>query len=241
MARPRKSYYLWIAGKALYGLFGLAILAMVLFLLWRVYFSDNIPKEMRGITPNQALAATYAEKGEGIVLQTQEQATVTKGEKNYGYFAVPQFVFIPEASQVQVLFRYNNSTLEATKKDFALAEEPPRGTEIFDVTLLQITDLTPEDATDNRDGSETLGEARIKPTSHTVTTTSLYTYFLYTFDGVTVTDDTLVIYFDIYFGDTPDYERDPYGTLRLYHKESAWQKVDLTADDKKALAAFLGE
>ncbi len=238
MARPRKSYYLWIAGKALYGLFGLLILVMVLFLLWRVYFSDNIPKEMRGLAPNSALAAVYADRGEGIVLQTQEQATVTKGEKNYGYFAVPQFVFIPEASQVQVLFRYNNSTLEATKNDFALAEEPPRGTEIYDVTLLQITDLTPEDVTDNKDGSEALSEARIKPTSKSVTTTSLYTYFLYTFDGVTVTDDTLVIYFDIYFGDTPDYERDPYGTLRLYHREGVWQNVALTAADKKELANY---
>ncbi len=238
MAKPRKSYYLWIAGKLLYGLFGLAILLMVLFLLWRVYFSDNIPKEMKGLSPNATLAGAYAEKGEGLLLQTQEQATVTKGTHNYGYFAVPQFVFIPEAEQVQVLFRYNNSTLEATKEDFNLAEEPPRGTEIYDASLLQITDLTPEDKTDNADGSETLGEVRIKPTSHTVTTTSLYTYFLYTFDGVTVTDDTIVVYFDIYYGDTIDYGATPYGTLRLYHEESAWLDVELTSADKKALKNY---
>lgn len=238
MAKPRKSYYWWIAGKVLYGLFGLAILVMVIFLLWRVYFSGKIPKEMKGLAVNEALAAAYAEKGDDLILQTQEQSTHTRGEGNYGYFAVPQFVFIPEAAQVQVLFRYNNSTLEATERDFALEGELPRGEEIYDVSLLEIKDLTPEDKSDNKDGSESLAERRVQPTDCTVTTTALYTYFLYTFDGVTVAEDTLVVYFDIYYGDAPDYTASPYGTLRLYHSESEWVAVKLTADDKKALADF---
>ncbi len=238
MSKPRKSYYLWIVGKALYGLLGLAILAMVLFLLWRIYFSDNIPKELEGLSPNAVLAETYAEHGEEMRLQTQEQATVTRGEKNYGYFAVPQFVFIPEASQVQVLFRYNNSTLEATARDFGLAEQPPKGEIVYDVSLLQIKDLTPEDLSDNKDGSDTLGEHRIHPTSHTVQTTALYTFILYTFDNVTVTDDTLVVYFDIYYGGAVDYEATAYGTLRLYHNESDWLEVEFKKSDKKALQAY---
>ena len=237
MARPRKSYYLWIAGKALHALIMLGIFAMIFFLLWRVFFSGNIPKEVEGLSPNAVLAATYTERGDEMLLQTQEQATVTKGESNYGYFGVPQFVFIPEAGQVQVLFRYNNSTLEATARDFSLPEEPPRGTEIFDVSLLAVKDLTPEDKTDNTDGSDALAEVRIKPTSYTVTTTWLYTYFLYTFDNVSVTEDTVVIFFDIYYKDAVNYENPAYGTLRLYHAESPWLDVKLRAADKKAHGA----
>lgn len=238
MAKPRKSYFWWIFGKALYGLLGLGILVMVIFLLWRVYFSGALPEEMERISPNGAIAAAYKEKGDALLLQTQEQSTHTRGENNYGYFAVPRFVFIPEANQVQVVFRYNNSTLEATQRDFSLGALPPRGEEIFDVSLLQITDLTPEDQADNVDGSAGLGEARIAPTSVTVTTTSLYTYFLYTFDNVTVTDDTFVIYFDIYYKDALDYTAAPYGSLRLYHKDAEWRTVRLTGKDKKALEGF---
>ncbi|MBE6580395.1 MAG: hypothetical protein E7650_02135 [Ruminococcaceae bacterium] len=236
MARPRKSYYWWIAGKILYGLLGLAIFVMVAFLLWRVYFSGKIPKEVKGVVSNERLVALYAEKGEDIELLTQEQATVTKGEENYGYFSVPQFVYIPEISQVQVLFRYNNSTLKYTQRDFELAERPARGTEVFDVSLVTITDQTPDDPTDNKDGSESLAKTRTAPTSHTVTTTALYTYFVYTFDDVTVKDDTLVLYFDIYYGEAVDYEATPYGTLRLYHFESEWLSRKLTKDEASALS-----
>lgn len=238
MARPRKSYYLWIAGKVLGGLLMLGIFAMIFFLLWRVFFSGKIPKEVKGLSPNAVLAETYAERGKDMILQTQEQGTMTRGDANYGYFGVPQFVFIPEAAQVQVLFRYNNSTLEATARDFSLPEVPLRGEEIFDVTLLAVKDLTPEDKSDNHDGSETLGKERIKPTSHTVTTTWLYTYILYTFDNVTVTDDTITVFFDIYYKGAVDYEKTPYGSLRLYHEESVWVPVDLTRADKKALEGY---
>ena len=38
MAKPRKSFYLWVAGKALYWLLGFGIFLMTAFLLWRIYF-----------------------------------------------------------------------------------------------------------------------------------------------------------------------------------------------------------
>ena len=238
MSKPRKSYYFWIAGKVLYGLLALGIFVMVVYLLWRIYFSDNIPKELEGLSPNAVLAETYAEHGEGMRLQTQEQGTITRSEQNYGYFAVPQFVYIPEANQVQVLFRYNNSTLKATAKDFGLAEQPPKGEIVYDVSLLQIKDLTPDDPSDNKDGSAALDEQRIMPTSHKIQTTKLYTFILYTFDNVTVTDDTLVLYFDVYYEGAVDYKATAYGTLRLYHNESEWIDVELKKEDKKALEAY---
>lgn len=235
MARPRKSYYWWIAGKILYMLLGLGIFLMVAFLLWRVYFSGRLPKEMKVLAANDTLVAAYEENGGSLSMYTQEQGTHTRGENNYGYFAVPRFVIIPEANQVQVVFRYNNNTLEEMQKKYELGETPPRGEEVFDVTLLQMIDLTPEDDSDNEDGSEALLKKRIAPTDYIVETTSLYTYFLYTFDGVDIDEDTLVVYFDIYFGENPDYEGEADGTLRLYHYESENIEVALTNKDKKAL------
>ncbi len=241
MAKPRKSYYWWIVGKALYWLVGLAIFVMTAFLVWRVFFSGNMPGELEALQPNDALVAAFEAKGDGLVLYTQEQSTHTRGEENYGYFTVPEFTYIPDARQMQVIFRYNNSTLEATEEKYGLAEPLTKGEEIFDVSVVLVTDLTPEDTADNADGNENLKKDRIAPTSHTVTTTALYTYFVYVFDNVDIGDHTLTAFFDVYYEGDVDYGRDAFGTLRLYHKDSEWLRVELTQKDKKALQGYHAE
>ena len=240
MAKPRTSYFWWVFGKVLYVLLGVGICAMTAFLVWRIYFSGLLPKEMKELVANERLAEVYAEKGDALVLFTQEQSTHTRGDSNYGYFAVPRFVFIPEAEQVQVIFRYNNSTLKYTQERYGLSERPPRGEEIFDVSLVTVTDLTPDTKEDNEDGSDTLGKTRIMPTGHTMTTTALYTYFCYTFDGVSVTDDLIAVFFDIYYEEDINYEKAAYGTLRLYHNESENLYETISSASKEALAAYGG-
>lgn len=237
MSRPRKSYGLFLAGKILRFLFVLLISLICAALFWRVFISGKLPREMRRVAPNAVLHEA-ASKGE-LSAFTQEQGTTTRGKKNYGYFAVPRFVIFPEAGQIQVVFRYNNSTLRATGEDFGLDAVPPKGEEVYDVSLLLLRDLTPDDKTDNVDGSETIEKMRIAPTSRIVETTGLYTYFLYTFDGISL-EDVPVIYLDVYYptDGTADYTEDPYGTLRIYHEKSERVKVSLSAAEKKAIADF---
>lgn len=235
MSKPRTSYKLWLAGHFLRFLFALLILAVCALLCWRVFISGNPPAKMKQLSPNEALAQAYKTHGEELTLFTQEQATVTRGEGNYGYFGVPRFVFIPQAEQLQVTFRYNNSTLESVKNDYALAEIPPRGVEIFDVTFLQVIDMTPTDTTDNTDDSPNLQKQRIAPTDRSITTTALYTYVLYTFDGVALGEDTLAAFLDVYYNADIDYEKPAYGTLRLYHRESENLPVKLSKKESKAL------
>lgn len=238
MAKPRKSYRLWILGKVLYWLVGFAIFAMTAFLVWRVFFSGNTPSELDALQPNAALVAAYGEKGDDMILYTQEQSTHTRGEENYGYFAVPEFTYIPEAGQMQVLFRYNNSTLEATEEKYGLTEPLKKGEEVFDVSLVLVTDKTPDDVTDNTDGSANLEKNRIAPTSRVVSTTALYTYFVYVFDGVDIKEDTFAAFFDVYYQGDVNYESEAFGTLRLYHRDSEWIKVELTSKDKNAILDY---
>ena len=235
MARPRKSYYWWIVGKVLYGLLGLGIFVMVAFLLWRILFSGGIPKELDRLSPNDKLIEVFDAKGESLVLRTQEHEIFTRGEANNGYFSAPRLVYIPESGQRQVLLRYNNSTLKATKKDFGLESQPPRGEIVYDVSLLGIRDLTPEDTTDNKDGSDTLGEVRLAPTSYQIETTSLYTFVLYTFDNVTLPEDMIVMYLDVYYGGAIDYESPAYGSIRVYHRDVPWIDLALTKEEIKSL------
>jgi hypothetical protein len=234
MSKPQKSYALWIAGHCLRALATLLIFTVCALVLWRVFISGNPPKEMNQLAVNDALQAAYDVHGDALELYTQEQASVTRGEHNYGYFGITRCIFIPQADQVQITFRYNNSTLEEVQNDLNLPEEPPRGVEIFDVSLVTVCDTTPEDKSDNTDGSASLAQSRIAPTARRIDTTLLYTYIHYTFDGVEITSDTITAFFDIYYGE-PDYTAPAMGTLRLYHYESVNLPVELTRAERKAL------
>lgn len=238
MARPPKSYALWIAGICVKMLFTLLIAAVCFFMIWRVFISANPPAAMDRLVPNEALAAAYRTHGDELELYNQKQPSITKGDDNYGYFGVTHFVFIPEAQQLQLTLRYNNSTLKYTKEALGLSDIPPRGEEIFDASVVQVVDLTPDDLADNTDDSLMLQKVRHTPTAHIIDTTALYTYVLYTFDGITISDDTITAYLDVYYGLEPDYATPAFGTLRLYHREDPKLEVKLTSKEEKLLKEY---
>lgn len=207
-------------------------------LIWRMCSSGD-PESVSTLTPNRALCAAYEENGEQLTLRYQYQSTVTRGESNAGYFSVTQYVFIPEAKQVQLVFRYNNSTLEYLARDYGLASVPSKEETLFDVTLVKTTDLTPENREDNAK-PETLERERIAPTeAYTVRDTSpLYTYYRYVFENVEVEDLTVGVFADIYYVEDIDYAEEAYGRLCLYDAESKWVEQKLSDRDRAALAAF---
>ena len=238
MSKPRKSYALWISGYLLRLLASLLVVAVCLFMIWRVFISSNPPSGMKGLSPNPQLYAAYEAKGEALYAFTQEQGTVTRGDNNAGYFGYTMATFIPDAKQLQVVFRYNNSTLESVAEDLGLAEKLPKGEEIFDVTVVKITDLTPESKEDNVDGSENLQKTRIAPTAKEIDTTLLYTYIRYTFDEIVIGEADITVFLDVYYKEAINYDETAMGTLRLYHAESPKLTVELSSKEKKALAAF---
>lgn len=222
------------AGAIFRLLLTLLILAVVGIVVWRVFFSTNIPGEVKYLQPNDALSSAFAANGGNLTFRRQEQATITRGEKNNGYFSVVDCVFIPEASQVQIVFRYNNSTIRHLAADYGLDRIPDKSDELFDVTLLRTTDLTPSDTSDNGDPS-TFSKDRIFPTSCTRAETSLYTYYRFVFNGVTVASDTDGIFADVYYRGDIDYTKDAYGTLCLFASGDKWLDYTLSSGDRKAL------
>ena len=207
---------------------------MVGIVVWRVFFSTKIPDEVRDLQKNDALTAAWETYGDNLTFRRQEQATITRGEHNNGYFSVVDCVFIPEAAQVQLVFRYNNSTIRHLARDYQLDRVPDKGEELFEVTLLRTTDLTPEDKSDNGDPA-TLAEERFYPTSAVRAETSLYTYYRFVFDGVTVEGDTDGVFADIYYRGDIDYKKTPYGALCLCADGDAWLPYSLSSGDRKAL------
>jgi len=210
-------------------------------LIWRMCSSGD-PESMNTLTPNEALCAAYEDNGGELTLRYQYQSTITRGENNAGYFSVTQYVFIPEAKQVQLVFRYNNSTLQYLARDYGLSEIPSKDGTYFDVTLVRTTDLTPENREDNINPA-TLEKTRYTPSAVYTTrdTSPLYTYYRYVFEGVELEELTLGVFADIYYVEDIDYEKEAYGRLCLYDDRSKWINRALSDADRAALESFVGE
>lgn len=230
-------------GRVLKFLFVCVILTVCVFMLWRI-FSTGIPKEIDTLMPNEELRLAYAEKGKELNIFTQKYDEITTAEHNYGYFAVPKAVFIPELDQAQIVFRYNNSTLTSLATDYSLSAAPDREKDVFDVSLVFYIDLTPEDLEDNDDiGSENIKEIRVLPDDSISERTTLYSFYRYSFDFddeldmQQLIDDGLLIsvHAEFYYLEDLDYNESPYGALSLYHHQRSNRDVKITARDKKAL------
>ena len=211
------------------------VLFLIGILIWRVFFSANIPKEIDTMTPNAGLTEAYEANGGSLTFRYQELSTISKAADSYGYFSVESCVFIPEADQVQLVFRYNNSTIRHLQEDYDLAELPDKSLHLYDVSLLIANDPTPNNHDDDYEG-DNLETRRILPTGEPMRAeTALYTFYRYVFDGVSVEDVTNSIYLDVYYVDDIRYDERPYSTLLLYAWDESWNSYRPTNADWKAI------
>ena len=221
----------WIV-RLLFSLFILSILGL---LFWRVAISDKIPKAIDTLTPNANLTEAYEANDGKLTLQYQDLVNISYSPERYGYFAAPSYVFIPEANQVQVVFRYNNSTIVHLAEDYGLGAVPEKSEHLFDISLVIATDLTPNDHTDDLDES-TLSTRRILPSSDPIREeTKLYTFYRYVFDGVSIEDVTNAIYLDVYYVEDIQYESKPYDALPLYAWDENWIPYSPSRADRIAM------
>lgn len=232
----RKIYKWRIAGFIFKAICSLFIAAVVLLLLWRIIDNINDPREMDTIIPNETLCEAYSQGGGELNMYYQDQTRYTRGENNSGYFAVTQFVFIDEADQLQFVFRYNNSTLKYTQRDYELPKLPSRDEDVYDVTVTIMYDLTPENPNDN-DGEtpEAVRRERFYASDMLACKKTLYNYRKFVFDGIEIDKNVLAVYADFYYVGDVDYEKKPYGSLLLYSYNEENIEYKLSANDKKAI------
>ena len=234
--------YKWrIAGFVFKAICALIIAAIVILLVVRIIDSSHDPREMNTIIANDRLAAAYSERGKDLDIFSQEHSIFTRGDNNYGYFAVTQSIIIRDIDQVQFVLRYNNSTLKYTKEDYKLSEIPARDANVYDVTLTIMYDLTPENSEDN-DG-KTPGAVEFKrffASDMVSAQKTLYNYRKFVFDDIEIDDSVIAVYADFYYVGDVNYDEKPYGSLLIYHNEEDEIKYSLTQDDIKAIESYLG-
>ncbi len=225
----------------------LLMIFIVGFFIWRIASSGN-PKSMQTLSPNQALVSLYEQQGEEMYMFKQEQRSITSSEQNYGYFAVTDCVFIPEANQIQTVLRYNNSTLRSTAEDFSLSDVPSREENTYDLTLLLAIDLTPEDTSDNfGNNTESVQFVRVHGNLVGAEQKNIYNFRKYVFllgeNELNLKDLIdqkllLAVYADIYYSEQIDYTADAYGTLCLYDFKTEVIPYEAQKSDIKALEEF---
>ena len=231
------------------------VFAVCAFMIWRIASSGD-PDSMEALIVTPEIAEAYEANGENLRVYYQKQNTLTRTEENYGYFGVTFVSIIPEADQIQVVFRYNNSTLKNVAEDLGFDRNKfSREDDIFDVSLAISTDLTPDKADDNaysaKEHPESVSEKRYFPTEeYTVKDTkNVYNYKKFVFEGVSVDELTLAVYVDIYYkgpdqngaATVPNYEEKPMGTLIIYDYKSRNIDRKLSSDDIAAIKAFSGK
>ncbi len=209
-------------------LVSILILSVLGVLLWRIMSSGD-PASMTAMQPNDALYAAYLTEGEQLQILHQQHDIIIRDGPAKGYFSVTQSEFIPAAEQLQITFRYNNSTLKYVAADYGKPSPLERGKDWFDVTVTVAYDLTPDNTADNDvNDPESVRFERYQPTASVKDAKNLYNYERLTFDGIQIVDsyaedgtpvmrsDVLAVYVDIYFNEDIDYDADPLGTLLIY-------------------------
>ena len=197
------------------------VYAVCLLLLLRMC-SMKAPASLRGLDPNETLKAAYAES-EMLTLLYQNGDSITRAEPSKGYFAIPEYLYIPEAKQVQLVFRYNNSTLAHLQEDYELSETPTREGDWYDLTLV-VKSSSGEDLRIHASKVEKSLDKR------------LYTFYRMTFDGVEIDENTTGLFADIYYKNDIDYSASAYGTLCLYDPADAWLQRKLTNSARRSLS-----
>ena len=226
------------------------VFSVIALILWRI-FSSSTPKELKAMIPNEKLAAAYEEHGNKLYIFNQDQKSITTADRNRGYYTVSECYIIPEANQIQLVFRYNNSTVRSIAEDKELEAIPSLDAYLFDFSLSVQLDLTPEDDTDNGGNiKEAVEYRRIKPSQTLHERKALYNYYRYVFDfddiGLSLSEiiesgELLAIYSDIYFcyETEVNYEETADGVLCIYDYKTDIVEQRLKARDRRAIKDFI--
>ena len=235
----RKPTPLYIIGKII-KLLGLLLLTFIFGLLfWRICISTIIPREIKRLAVNDSLVAAYEANDGELEMFRQDNPGISRDKSNSGYFSVEDYVIIPEAAQVQVIFRYSNSTIERLAEDFRLSEVPGRETEIFELSLVKTKAPTDTGSGSGDDTANGQAEQRYFVSEVISSSTLLYIYRRVVFEGVGL-DDAAGLSHEVYYIEGVGFNNTPIGRFKLYRSGDENVKVKLSGADKRALEEAAG-
>lgn len=197
-----------IAAKIIKTVLLAAVVAIVVFLLWRI-FTFNSVSVLGDITPTENAREAYASGNPDAFMTNKIHDRISGNEEGAdGYFSAFSFVYIPEAKEVQVTVRVNDSTSEK----LALPSLMPYFYLKFN---------------ENGDDTGEIRECSYFEDEHKL----MYSYRRLVFEDVEITDITNLI---ICLSDTGETDA-CVSELVIHFQEQPLEKYKLSGGEKKSL------
>lgn len=219
------------AGKIAKITFKTVILAISLFIysffIFRLCSTQDAPKSVSSVVWNETARAAYAADPDGFEIFAQEPSTFITED---GRFWISDVVYLPQAKQLQMTIKYNDSTLKYLKE--ALAKQQTEGTDNGeDLPLPEI--VLPDEPFDY----SVLDNSGVRYHEYSVSSDRVqnYNYRRLVFENIVIPEHA-AFYIDMYYVGAIDYTAIPYGSLLAWNTALGTEKIDVEkvlAEDMK--------
>ncbi len=183
------------------------------FFIFRLCSTQDAPKSVSSIVWNDTVRAAYTADPDGFQILTQEPSTFITDN---GRFWISDVVYLPQAKQLQLTIKYNDSTLkylkEALAKQQADAQTADGGDAGTDQILPEI--VLPDEPFDYSilDNSGN----RYHEYSSIADREQNYNYRRLVFENIEIPEHA-AFYVDMYYVGAIDYSAIPYGSLMAWN------------------------
>lgn len=155
----------------------LALVALFGAVGFRIYIADHYPKPSTRIVFTEPLTAFYRADPDAFGAYTQ-RIRVSYDDNKEGNFFAKNLIAVPDAGNLQITLRYNDSTLTTVASRYDLPAVPEAEEGLFSYSL------TVSYRTDDPDGSYRTYDVSYEKESEAY----MYHYIKLVFDGVDFTD-----------------------------------------------------
>ena len=179
------------------------------FFIFRLCSTQDAPESVSSIVWNETARAAYTADPDGFQILKQEPSTIITDN---GRFWISDVIYLPQAKQLQLTIKYNDSTLKYLKEALVNQMNAQNGEDAVPLTVDDIT--LPEEAFDysvlDNSGNRYHEHSSISAREQN------YNYRRLVFENITVPEHA-AFYIDMYYVDAVDYSAIPYGSLLAWN------------------------
>lgn len=202
------------AGKIAKITFKTVILAISFFIyaffVFRLCSTQDAPESVSAIVWNDTARAAYlAAPGEFQILSQEPSSIITED----GRFWISNVVYLPQAKQLQLTIKYNDSTLKYLRE--ALAKQASTTQEDGTMQTVSVDDITLPDEPFDYSILDNSG-VRYNEHSSSADREQNYNYRRLVFENITIPEHA-AYYIDMYYVGAIDYSAVPYGSLLAWN------------------------
>ena len=180
------------------------------FFIFRLCSTQEAPESVSSVVWNDTTRAAYAAAPDEFQILSQEPSTfITEN----GRFWISDVVYLPQAKQLQMTIKYNDSTLKYLKE--ALAKQASTTQDDGTVQTVSVDDITLPDEPFDYSILDNSGN-RYHVYSSTADHKQNYNYRRLVFEDIVIPEHA-AFYIDMYYVGAIDYSAIPYGSLMAWN------------------------